>query len=252
MPRRGRCILPGVACHVTQRGVDRRETFSSDADRETYLSLIRRNLEDAGVALLAWCLMTNHTHLIAMPQREDSLSVLLRRVHGRYAQYYNARHGRSGHLWQNRYFACCLGPSHLWAALAYVEMNPVRAGLAERPGDYRWSSAGAHLGTRDSCGLIDLEWWGRESGGVDWGRTLSGPGREPSESLKRCTYAGRPFGDEEFVRGISEQFGRHWVRGRPRKEPVAAAAAIDMRQLALFAERTGTAEKSRSSGCLNV
>jgi putative transposase len=195
--------------------------------------------------------MTNHTHLIAMPQREDSLSVLPRRVHGRYAQYYNARHGRSGHLWQNRYFACCLGPGHLWAALAYVEMNPVRAGLAEQPGDYRWSSAGAHLGTRDPCGLIDLEWWRRESGGVDWGRTLSGPGHEQSASLRRCTYAGRPFGDEEFVKGLSEQFGRHWVRGRPRKEPVAAAAAIDTRQLALFAERTGRAEKSRSSGALS-
>jgi putative transposase len=87
-------------------------------------------------------LMTNHVHLIAMPEREDSLSVLLRRVHGRYAQYYNARYGRSGHLWQNRYFACSLGPGHLWAALAYVEMNPVRAGLVERPDDYRWSSAG--------------------------------------------------------------------------------------------------------------
>ena len=133
MPRRDRCLLPGVACHVTQRGVDRRETFSADADRETYLSLLRQNREDAGVGLLAWCLMTNHIHLIAIPDREDSLAVLLRRVHGRYAQYYNARYGRSGHLWQNRYFACSLGPGHLWAALAYVEMNPVRgAGEASR------------------------------------------------------------------------------------------------------------------------
>jgi putative transposase len=71
---------------VTQRGGDRRETFSSDADRETYLGLLRQNLADAGVGVLAWCLMTNHVHLIAMPEREDSLSVLLRRVHGRYAQ----------------------------------------------------------------------------------------------------------------------------------------------------------------------
>jgi putative transposase len=63
MPRRDRCILPGVACHVTQRGVDRRETFSAAADRETYLSLMRQNLEDAGVGLLAWCLMTNHIHV---------------------------------------------------------------------------------------------------------------------------------------------------------------------------------------------
>src|ERR1039458_6853938 len=112
MPRRERCILSGVACHVTQRGVDRRETFSSDADRETYLSLIRQNLKDAGVALLAWCLMTNHVHLIAVPERQDSLSVLLRRVHGRYAQYYNVRAARTGHLWQNRFFACVLEASH--------------------------------------------------------------------------------------------------------------------------------------------
>jgi putative transposase len=218
--------------------VDRRETFSSDADRETYLSLIRQNLKDAGVALLAWCLMTNHVHLIAVPERQDSLAVLLRRVHGRYAQYYNARHGRSGHLWQNRYFACCLGPGRLWAALAYVEMNPVRAGLAGWAGDYRWSSACAHLGTRDAGGLIDLEWWRRESHGVDWGRTLSGPDPEQSASLRRCTYAGRPFGDEEFVKGLSEQFDRHWVRGRPRKEPAATPAALNTSQSALFAEGT--------------
>ena len=238
MPRRDRCILPGVPCHVTQRGVDRRETFSADADRETYLNLMRQNLEDAGASLLAWCLMTNHIHLIAMPEREDSLSVLLRRVHGRYAQYYNARYGRSGHLWQNRYFACSLGPGHLWAALAYVEMNPVRAGLVERPGDYRWSSAAAHLGRRDTRGLVDMEWWRREYDGVDWGQTLGGPELEQSASLRRCTYAGRPFGDEEFVKAIAEQFGRHWVRGRPKKEHATAPAANPTSQLALFAERT--------------
>jgi putative transposase len=157
MPRRDRYILPGVACHVTQRGVDRRETFSTSADRETYLSLMRQNLKDAGVGLLAWCLMSNHIHLIALPEREDSLSVLLRRVHGRYAQYYNAGHARSGHLWQNRYFACSLGPGHLWTALAYVEMNPVRAKLVERPGDYSWSSAAAHLGKLDVSGMVDME-----------------------------------------------------------------------------------------------
>ena len=166
------------------------------------------------------------------------LSMRLRRTHGRYAQYYNARYGRSGHLWQNRYFACSLGPGHPWAALAYVEMNPVRAGLVERPGDYRWSSAGVHLGTRDAGGLVDLEWWRREYDGEDWGQTLGGPDLEESASLRRCTYAGRPFGDEEFVKAISEQFGRHWVRGRPRKERAAIPAAVNTSQLVLFAERT--------------
>ena len=134
---------------------------------------MRRNLEDAGVGLLGWCLMTNHVHLVALPEREESLSVLLRRVHGRYAQYYNARYGRSGHLWQNRYFACSLGPGHLWAALEYVERNPARAGLAEWPGDYRWSSASARLEGFDPTGLVDLKWWQRATMG--W--TGANPGR---------------------------------------------------------------------------
>ena len=83
MPRRGRCIIPGVACHVTQRGVDRCTTFSVDDDRLTYFRLLRDNLADAQVRILAWCLMTNHVHLIAVPQEETSLSVLFRRLHGR-------------------------------------------------------------------------------------------------------------------------------------------------------------------------
>src|SRR5215471_13425878 len=129
MPRRNRCILPEMPCHITQRGVDRREVFSIEQDRITYLRLLRENLNDTAVRVLGYCLMSNHVHLVAVPGKEDSLSILLRRVHGRYAQYYNARAGRSGHLWQNRFFACMLGPGHLWTALSYVERNPVRACL---------------------------------------------------------------------------------------------------------------------------
>jgi len=76
MPRRNRCVLPEVPCHITQRGVDRCETFSEDQDRLTYLRLVQENLNDAGVRILAYCLMTNHVHLIAVPAREDSLSIL--------------------------------------------------------------------------------------------------------------------------------------------------------------------------------
>src|SRR5262249_30349639 len=93
MPRRNRCVLPEIPCHITQRGVDRREVFSADQDRNTYLRLIQENLKDAAVSILGYCLMSNHVHLIAVPAKEDSLSILLRRVHGRYAQYYNAHTG---------------------------------------------------------------------------------------------------------------------------------------------------------------
>ena len=75
-------------------------------DRLTYPRLVQENLDEAGVRILGYCLMSNHVRLIAVTAREDSLSILARRVHGRYAQYYNARSGRSGHLWQNRFFAC--------------------------------------------------------------------------------------------------------------------------------------------------
>jgi putative transposase len=219
---------------VTQRGVDRREVFSTDADRETYLGLLRLNLVDAGASLLGWCLMTNHVHLVALPERDDSLSVLLRRVHGRYAQYYNARYGRSGHLWQNRYFACALGPGHLWVALEYVERNPARAGLVARAGEYRWSSAAAHMEGREAAALTNLDWWRKEYDGMDWREVLNGPECEQAAPLRRCTYAGRPFGDEAFVRSVADRFGRHWQRGRPRQ--VVAEAEAEAAQLPLFAD----------------
>ncbi len=226
MPRRGRCVLPEAPCHITQRGVDRRETFSSDEDRLTYLRLLQENLADAQVSLLAWCLMTNHVHLVALPAREDSLSILFRRVHGRYAQYYNARWGRTGHLWQNRFFACALGPSHLWCALAYVERNPVRAGLAAAATEYRWSSAAAHLNGDDKDGLLDMQWW-RRHGPADWSATLLAEEEHNAVSLRACTYAGRPFGSASFVAELGDRFGRKWTAGRPRLTPAPATAADD-------------------------
>ena len=147
-------------------------TFSTEEDHQTYLRLLRDNLTDSEVRLLGWCMMTNHVHLIAIPGREDSLAVLLRRVHGRYAQYYNARSGRTGHLWQNRFFACGLSTSHLWKALAYVDRNPVRAGLVTRVSEYRWSSATAHLAEADEFQLLDMQWWGASGLQTEWSNFL--------------------------------------------------------------------------------
>jgi len=84
-------VLPGQAYHITQRGTNRQRVFFTDSDRSTYLRLMAQHLEDAGARVLAWCLMTNYVHFIVVAEREDSLSVLLRRVHGRYAQMLNAR-----------------------------------------------------------------------------------------------------------------------------------------------------------------
>ena len=94
--------------------------------------------------------MTNHVNLIVVPEREDSLARLSARANGRYAQAINIRKGRTGHLWQARYYSCVMSESHLWTGIRYVEENPARAGMVKHPADYRWSSGPAHLlGTAD-------------------------------------------------------------------------------------------------------
>lgn len=226
MPRALRCVLPGVAYHITQRGVDRQEAFSTEGDRSTYLRLLRENLKDVHAGLLAWCLMGNHVHLVAVPEHEDSLAILLRRVHGRYAQYYNIRTGRHGHLWQNRYFACALGWSHLWVALSYVERNPLRAGIVTRAEDYQWSSARAHVMGHDDQALLDMDWWAKEGPKLDgeWRDTLNAEPFGRPRDLVSCTYSGRPFGTTGFVQAMSARFGRRWGAGRPKREAFGAAA----------------------------
>lgn len=223
MPRNLRTIEPGFAHHITQRGVDRQKVFFTAADRNNYLALMQENLADTGVSVLAYCLMSNHVHWILVPERENSLAILLRRVHGRYAQYLNVRRSRTGHLWQNRFFSCVVAPTRLLSAMRYVELNPVRAGLVRDPAAYRWSSASSHL--QDSPAQIDREiplersLWREGGGAPGWRELLEGGDRWTEVvELRSCTYSGKPNGPEEFVRSIETRFGRCWIgRGRGRK-----------------------------------
>jgi putative transposase len=223
MPRKPRYVAAGLPYHVTIRGVDRCQTFFTRQDRETYLGLVQRNLAEAGVRALAWCLMSNHAHWVVVPEREDSLKVLFRRVNGRYAQYLNARRGRSGHLWERRFFSCVLEDSHLWTALRYVERNPVRAGMVVNPWSYRWSSCAVHLELPRACRSVTLDpqRWSDVGGARGW-RELLGV-EEPGEiyaKLRRATYSGAPFGSEEFLDQMSRRFNCQWRPvGRPKKKP---------------------------------
>ncbi|QOY90022.1 transposase [Paludibaculum fermentans] len=114
MPRSARFIAPGVAHHITQRGIDRQSVFHSRRDRLTYLSLLREQAAVSNLPILAYCLMANHIHLIAVPHEAPVLAEVMQRVHGRYAQYLNARRGRCGHLWQNRFNSCPLWGRSRW------------------------------------------------------------------------------------------------------------------------------------------
>ena len=163
MPRIARLVIPHLPHHVTQRGNNRQDVFLVDDDRRTYLALLKDRCDEAGVRVLGYCLMTNHVHLIIVPPNDASLAAAIGRTHWLYTQYVNRLHGRSGHLWQNRFFSCALDEPHLWTALRYIECNPLRAGATRAAWNYPWSSAAAHVGTRaDASGLLDLTSWQRE------------------------------------------------------------------------------------------
>ena len=200
--------------------------FFTAGDRSLYLRLIRESRAEAGVRILAYCLMTNHVHFVVLPEREDSMAVLFGRAHGRYAQATNIRRGRCGHLWQARYYSCAMEESHLEIGLRYVEDNPCRAGIAATPGEYRWSSAAAHLlGTPDRSKLLDLGFWERAGGAATWAGIHSGESNsEQIRALRKCTYSGRPFGDEPFVAAMEERFQRKWRRAGGVAREIAISA----------------------------
>src|SRR4051812_26115504 len=161
MARFSRVVLPEVPHHVTQRGNGRQVAFLCDEDRITYVELLRKYSAFHGLGLLGYCLMSNHVHLVVVPHALDSFSQTLKHVHGRYAAYWNAKRSASGHLWQGRFYSCPLEEGHLWEALRYVELNPVRAKLVAAPEQWRWSSAAAHCTGSCSDGWLEMERWRR-------------------------------------------------------------------------------------------
>jgi putative transposase len=147
MPRGSRVIVPQVAVHVVQRGHDRRDCFQHDTDCLVYLASLRELLATTGCALHAYCLMTNHVHLLLTPPTEIACASLMRNVGQRYVQYFNRRYQRSGTLWEGRFRSCLVDSAeYVVACHRYIELNPVRAGMARFPSDYRWSSYGGNGG----------------------------------------------------------------------------------------------------------
>jgi len=209
MSRFARAVAVGAAHHITQRGIDRQRVFFTDADRHTYLDCLAKYCVQARVRILAYCLMSNHIHLVAIPEEPQALAVALRRTHGRYALYLNARRDRAGHRWQNRFYSCALDEPHLWIALRYVERNPVRANLVARAEEYAWSSARAHLRGDHSNRLLDWEFHATAHGEERWKTLLAEPEElEAIRALQRGTFTGRPVGSAEFVASLERKLGR--------------------------------------------
>jgi putative transposase len=142
MPRKARVLVPNCPHHVVQRGHNRKAVFLADQDYQYYLDNLREWKQELEIKLYAWCLMTNHIHIIAEPGKDAmTLSTLMKRVNGRQAAYVNKLEGRSGALWAGRYKASPIQKDgYLLCCCRYVELNPVRAGMVAGVGEYAWSS----------------------------------------------------------------------------------------------------------------
>ena len=223
MPRRPRFIVPGVAHHITQRGNNRQDVFHSAEDRRLYLNTLVDQVRGHGVHTLAWCLMTNHVHLILVPDEGVSLARALGQAHSRYAQEFNKERDRIGHLWQSRFFSCALDGPHVLNAIRCVELNPVRAGLIGAAWDWPWSSALAHVRAGASDPLLDPEWANsfRCWDFAGWRECLEpDPPAEEVDAIRRATRAGEPLGSVEFLDNLERLAGKRlrvMARGRPKK-----------------------------------
>jgi len=141
MPRRARLVVPGVAWHIIQRGNNRSACFYTHADYNRYLDTLAEQANKHNCLIHAYCLMTNHVHLLITPAQEDSASLLMKHLGQRYVQYINRTYRRTGTLWEGR-FRSCLAQSeqYVLACYRYIELNPVRAMMVKHPHDYLWSS----------------------------------------------------------------------------------------------------------------
>jgi REP-associated tyrosine transposase len=146
MPRMARIVIPDLSLHVVQRGHDRGECFFHEADYRTYLELLATFAERFGCSIHAYCLMTNHVHLLITPHTAEACAQMMRHTGQHYVQRINKRLNRSGTLWEGRFHSCLVGSErYALACYRYIESNPVTARMVDHPRDYRWSSFAANV-----------------------------------------------------------------------------------------------------------
>ena len=223
MPRLARPVFAEVPHHITQRGNRRENVFFDDEDRKVYLDWLGEYCEKYKVQILAYCLMTNHVHMVVVPGSEKALERVLRPLHTRYAQRINRARNWKGHLWQGRFFSSALDETYMWAAIRYVERNPVRARMVRRAENYLWSSAAAHCGLKaDHVLCAEPAWVAQRASVGDWATWLSEPDQEEQlDVLRRHVERGLPCGSESFVRKL-ERRGGQLLQPRPRGRPKKA------------------------------
>lgn len=225
MARLPRLTLPGYPHHIIQRGNNRQAIFASTADYLMLLDLLDENAKKFGVALHAYVLMGNHFHLLATPQTADGLPQMMQAVGRRYVRYFNDSQQRSGTLWEGRYRSTLIqAERYLLACMAYIDLNPVRAGLVAHPRDYPWSSYGHYSGQRMDKRITPhpLVWalgntpFAREAAYADMVQAGISPVQQTA--LTDSALSGWALGEPDFVAELQKRTERRVVKssaGRP-------------------------------------
>jgi REP-associated tyrosine transposase len=217
MARMARVVVPYYPHHVTQRGNRRQQTFFSEEDHKVYLELLAKAKDTSDVEVLAYCLMPNHTHLVVVPRRYDSLASFFSEAHRQYTRRINFREGWRGHLWQERFHSFVMDEQYLLATVRYIELNPVRARLCNRPEEWTWSSVHAHLAGKDDMLVSVKPMLERINSWQNYLATYESS--EELTTIRRHSRTGRPVGNEGFLDKLEAMTGRSFRRAKPGPKP---------------------------------
>ena len=189
------------------------DVFFMETDRTAYTNLLKEQSARFGLTILAYCLMTNHIHLLAVPEKEDSLAKAVGEAHRQYTRMINFRENVRGFLFQGRFSSCPVYTDpHLFTTVRYIEQNPVKAKIVKHPWEYRWSSAGFHCGETCCDPLVKPS--SLFSNIIDWKDFLSKTD-DKEMVLEGKTRTGRPFGPDHFYAVVERVTGINPMPGMP-------------------------------------
>jgi len=215
MPRPHRLEFPGITLHVVQRGNNRQPCFFRERDYYFYVEILGELLDQFACQLHAYVLMTNHVHLMLTPSQAGTVSRVMQSLGRRYVAYVNASRERTGTLWEGRFKSCPVdGSGYALACTRYIELNPVRAGMAAHPGEYRWSSFHCTaLGRPDSLVTphpafqdLAVDPFVRRQRYLEL--ITMGLAQSELDALRLHATRQRAWGSEEFATALESQLGR--------------------------------------------
>jgi putative transposase len=231
-------MLAGVPVHVIQRGNNRGACFVNDGDRSFYLFHLARYLGRSGCLLHAYCLMTNHVHLLLTPKRPESCALLMKHMGQLHSQYFNKTYGRTGSLWEGRFRSCLVqSEAYLLACYRYIELNPVRAGMVRDPADYPWSSYGANALVERANEIttphpeyLRLGTDAEERRRV-YALLFGSLSADRVKEIRDATNGGYALGDVHFRNATAQALGRRVEKGRPGRPTCSSSTPAEQLSL---------------------